>query len=168
MYNWSKEKSEKLFKQITGLGTWLSSRSNFFMNIIMHKLGIFHHRPNLSREQTNSHYFQITDMENLTKFVSVPYNDEKDWARFNNKIQNIKHNQFSWNEVIGQTMRDVKPNSYSHNNIDPIVKAVHDLQDLRCREKKMKGKYRCYNEVVLIYDTIVKIIHKLFTNFQRI
>ncbi|XP_076669350.1 KICSTOR complex protein SZT2 isoform X3 [Andrena cerasifolii] len=138
MYNWSKEKSEKLVKQITGLGTWLSSRSNFFMNIIMHKLGIFHHRPNLSREQTNSHYFQITDMENLTKFVSLPYNDEKDWARFNNKIQNIKHNQFSWNEVIGQTMRDVKPSSYSHNNIDPVVKAVHDLQDLRCREKKMK------------------------------
>ena len=30
MYNWSKEKSEKLIKQTTALGTWLSSRSNFF------------------------------------------------------------------------------------------------------------------------------------------
>lgn len=140
MYNWSKEKSEKLIKQTTSLGTWLSSRSDFFMNVIMQKLGIFHHRSNLSREQTNPQYFQIMDMESLTKFSSIPYNDEKDWSRSNNRIQHMKHNQFSWNEVIGQTMRDVKSNYYCNNN-DPIAKAVYDLQDLRSHEKKMKGKY---------------------------
>ncbi|XP_076162167.1 KICSTOR complex protein SZT2 isoform X3 [Ptiloglossa arizonensis] len=137
MYNWSKEKSEKLIKQTTSLGTWLSSRSDFFMNVIMQKLGIFHHRSNLSREQTNPQYFQIMDMESLTKFSSIPYNDEKDWSRSNNRIQHMKHNQFSWNEVIGQTMRDVKSNYYCNNN-DPIAKAVYDLQDLRSHEKKMK------------------------------
>ncbi|CAK9801279.1 KICSTOR complex protein SZT2 [Anthophora quadrimaculata] len=138
MYNWSKEKSEKLIKQTISLGTWLSSRSNFFTNVIMQKLGIFHHRPNYSREQTNSQYYQITDMESLTKFSSASHSDGKDWTRLNNRQQNIKHNQFSWNEVIGQTMRDVKPNSYFHNNMDPTMKAVCDLQDFRCREKKVK------------------------------
>ncbi|XP_076247853.1 KICSTOR complex protein SZT2 [Calliopsis andreniformis] len=137
MYNWSKEKSEKLIKQTTSLGIWLSSRSNFFMNIIMQKLGIFYHQPHYSRDQTNAHYFQVMDMENLTKFAFV-HNDEKDWTRINNRIQNIKHNHFSWNDVVGQTMRDVKLNMHLHNNIDPVTKAVYDLQDLRCREKKMK------------------------------
>lgn len=141
MYNWSKEKSEKLIKQTTALGTWLSSRSNFLTNVIMHKLGIFHHQLHPSRDQTNSQYFQTVDMESLTKFSSgASHNDGKDWAKFNNRAQNIKHNQFSWNEIIGQMMRDVKPNSHFHNNDDPTVKAVHDLQDLRCREKKGKGK----------------------------
>ncbi|XP_043250268.1 KICSTOR complex protein SZT2-like isoform X1 [Colletes gigas] len=138
IYNWSKEKSEKLIKQSTSLGTWLSSRSNFVVNIIMQKLGIFHHRSNVSRDQTNSQYFQITDMESLIKFSSIPHNDDKDWTRSNNRTQNMKHNQFSWNEVIGQTMRDVKSNSYFCNNIDLVTKAVCDLQDLRNHERKMK------------------------------
>ncbi|XP_043514984.1 KICSTOR complex protein SZT2-like isoform X3 [Frieseomelitta varia] len=138
MYNWSKEKSEKLIKQTIHLGTWLSSRSNFFTNAIMQKLGIFHHRPSFSREHANSQYLQIMDMESLTKFSAMPHNDGKDWTRLNSRPQNIKHNQFSWNEVIGQTMRDVKPNNYFHSNIDPTVKAVCDLQDLRSRERKVK------------------------------
>ncbi|XP_076285950.1 KICSTOR complex protein SZT2 isoform X2 [Lasioglossum baleicum] len=137
MYNWSKEKSEKLMKQTNSLGTWLSSRSNFFRNILMQKLGIFHHRPSVARE-TNSHYFQIMDMDSLTKFSSVTHNDDKEWTRSNNRVQNIKHGQFSWNEVLGQTMRDVKSNTCLHNSIDPVAKAVHDLQELRTREKKVK------------------------------
>ena len=140
MYNWSKEKSEKLIKQTINLGTWLSSRSNFFTNAIMQKLGIFHHRPSFSREHANSQYLQIMDMESLTKFSAVPHNDGKDWTRLNSRPQNIKHNQFSWNEVIGQTMRDVKPNNYFQSNTDPTVKAVCDLQDLRSRERKVKGE----------------------------
>lgn len=140
MYNWSKEKSEKLIKQATNLGIWLSSRSNFFTNVIMQKLGIFYHRPSFSREHANSQYLQIMDMESLTKFSAVSYNDGKDWSKLNTRSQNIKHNQFSWNEVIGQTMRDVKPNNIFHSSIDPTVKAVCDLQDLRSREKKIKGK----------------------------
>ncbi|CAL7950911.1 unnamed protein product [Xylocopa violacea] len=138
MYNWSKEKSEKLIKQTTILGTWLSSRSNFFTNIVMQKLGIFYHRPNFSREHSNSQYCQIMDMESLTKFSAMSHSDGKDWTRVNSRTQSIKHNQYSWNEVIGHTMRDTKPNSYFHNNVDPTVKAVCDLQDLRCREKKLK------------------------------
>ncbi|XP_053983197.1 KICSTOR complex protein SZT2-like [Hylaeus volcanicus] len=138
MYNWSKEKSEKLIKQTTSLGTWLSSRSNFFVNVVMQKLGIFHHRPHALREQTKPQYFQIMDMESLVKFSSIPHNDEKDWPRSNSRVQSMKHNQFSWNEVIGQTMRDVKSNSYCNSNVDAIAKAVYDLQDLRCHEKKMK------------------------------
>lgn len=141
MYNWSKEKSEKLMKQTNSLGTWLSSRSNFLRNVLMHKLGIFHHRPNLMRE-TNSHYFQITDMESLTKFSSATHSDEKEWVKSNNRAQNIKHSQFSWNDVLGQTMRDVKSNTSCHNNVDPVTKAVYDLQDLRLRERKMKGENR--------------------------
>ncbi|XP_076387408.1 KICSTOR complex protein SZT2 isoform X2 [Megachile rotundata] len=138
MYNWSKEKSEKLIKQTTALGTWLSSRSNFLTNVIMHKLGIFHHRLHPSRDQTNSQYYQIVDIESLTKFSSASHNDGKDWTKANNKTQNMKHNQFSWNEIIGQMMRDVKPNNHFHGNTDPTIKAVHDLQDLRSREKKGK------------------------------
>ncbi|XP_076659931.1 KICSTOR complex protein SZT2 isoform X2 [Halictus rubicundus] len=80
----------------------------------------------------------IMDMDSLTKFSSITHNDDKEWTRSNNRVQNTKHGQFSWNEVLGQTMRDMKSNTCSHNSIDPVAKAVHDLQELRTREKKVK------------------------------
>lgn len=140
MYNWSKEKSEKLIKQTTGLGTWLSSRSNLFTNIIMQKLGIFHHK--LTREpqqrEHNSQYYQINDMESLAKFPSQS-NADKDWTRSSNRAQS-KNNAFSWIQVVGQAMRDAKPSAaHPHNTTDAIVRAAYDLQDLRHREKRIKG-----------------------------
>lgn len=84
------------------------------------------------------------DIENLTKFSATTHYDG---AKLNNRVQNIKHNQFSWNEIIGQAMRDVKPNNYFHGTVDPTVKAVGDLQDSRCREKKVKGKYNNENSI---------------------
>ncbi|XP_012229201.2 KICSTOR complex protein SZT2-like isoform X1 [Linepithema humile] len=141
MYNWSKEKSEKLIKQATNLGTWLSSRSSLFTNIIMQKLGIFHHK--LTREtqqrEHGSQYYQIADMENLAKFPSQSTADSKDWTRSSNRGQSMKSNAFSWSQMIGQAMRDAKPNTaHTHNTTDAIVKAAYDLQDLRHREKKVK------------------------------
>ncbi|KOX81297.1 Protein SZT2, partial [Melipona quadrifasciata] len=121
---------------------WKASKASFSSTVqpeLLIPKGIFHHRPSLSREHANSQYLQIMDMESLMKFSAVPHNDGKDWTRLNSRMQNIKHNQFSWNEVIGQTMRDVKPNNYFHSNMDPTVKAICDLQDLRSRERKVKG-----------------------------
>lgn len=142
MYNWSKEKSEKLIKQTTNLGTWLSSRSSLFTNIIMQKLGIFHHK--LTREpqqrENSSQYYQINDMESLAKFPSQSNTDSKDWTRSNNRAQSMKNNAFSWIQMVGQAMRDAKPSApHPHNTTDAIVKAAYDLQDLRHREKKIKG-----------------------------
>jgi len=142
MYNWSKEKSEKLIKQTTNLGTWLSSRSSLFTNIIMQKLGIFHHK--LTREpqqrENSSQYYQINDMESLAKFPNQSNTDSKDWTRSNNRAQSMKNNTFSWIQVVGQAMRDAKPSApHPHNTTDAIVKAAYDLQDLRHREKKIKG-----------------------------
>ncbi|KAL0121707.1 hypothetical protein PUN28_006892 [Cardiocondyla obscurior] len=139
MYNWSKEKSEKLIKQTTNLGTWLSSRSSLFTNIIMQKLGIFHHKLNQEPQQREqgSQYYQINDMESLAKFPSQS-NVDKDWTRSSNRTQS-KNNAFSWIQMVGQAMRDAKPSaSHSHNTTDAIVKAAYDLQDLRHREKKIK------------------------------
>ncbi|XP_011685281.1 PREDICTED: protein SZT2-like isoform X1 [Wasmannia auropunctata] len=141
MYNWSKEKSEKLIKQTTNLGTWLSSRSSLFTNIIMQKLGIFHHKLTREPQQRTEHgsqYYQINDMESLAKFPSQSNADSKDWTRSSNRAQS-KNNAFSWVQVVGQAMRDAKPSaSHSHNTTDTIVKAAYDLQDLRHREKKIK------------------------------
>ncbi|XP_066587997.1 KICSTOR complex protein SZT2-like [Prorops nasuta] len=142
MYNWSKEKSEKLIKQTTSLGNWLSSRSSLFTNIIMQKLGIFHHQPMQTdsfhqRESIAPQYYQISDMECLAKF---PHSDSKEAQRFANRSQSIKNNAYSWNHSIGQAMRDAKPN-FPHNNTnssDPIVRAACHLQDLRHREKRVK------------------------------
>lgn len=142
MYNWSKEKSEKLIKQATSLGTWLSSRSSLFTNIIMQKLGIFHHKFTREPQQREhgSQYYQINDMESLAKFPSQSNTDNKDWMRSGSRAQSTKNNAFSWAQVVGQAMRDAKPNApHSHNTTDAIVKAAHDLQDLRHREKKIKG-----------------------------
>ncbi|EFN84896.1 KICSTOR complex protein SZT2 isoform X2 [Harpegnathos saltator] len=141
IYNWSKEKSEKLMKQATSLGTWLSSRSSLFTNINMQKLGIFHHK--LSRDpqqrEHGSQYYQITDMESLAKFPSQSSADSKDWTRSSNRAQAMKNSAFSWTQVVGQAMRDAKPSaSYTLNTADPIVKAAYDLQDLRHREKRVK------------------------------
>ncbi|XP_018404829.1 PREDICTED: protein SZT2-like [Cyphomyrmex costatus] len=142
MYNWSKEKSEKLIKQTTSLGTWLSSRSSLFTSIIMQKLGIFHHkftREPQQRSEHSSQYYQINDMESLAKFPSQSNTDGKDWTRSSNRAQSMKNNAFSWVQVIGQAIRDAKPSaSHSHNTTDTIVKAAYDLQDLRHREKRIK------------------------------
>lgn len=142
MYNWSKEKSEKLMKQATSLGTWLSSRSSLFTNINMQKLGIFHHKltRDLQQREHVSQYYQITDMESLAKFPNQSNIDSKDWTRVSNRAQAVKNSAFSWTQVVGQAMRDAKPSApYPLNTTDPIVKAAYDLQDLRHREKKIKG-----------------------------
>ncbi|KYN29036.1 Protein SZT2, partial [Trachymyrmex cornetzi] len=142
MYNWSKEKSEKLIKQTTSLGTWLSSRSSLFTSIIMQKLGIFHHkftRESRQRVEHSSQYYQINDMESLAKFPSQSNTDGKDWTRSSNRVQSMKNNVFSWAQVVGQVMRDAKPSApHLHNMTDTIVKAAYDLQDLRHREKRIK------------------------------
>lgn len=144
MYNWSKERSEKLMKQATSLGTWLSSRSSLFTNINMQKLGIFHHKltPDPQQREHGSQNYQITDMESLAKFPSQSSADNKDWTRSSNRAQAMKNSAFSWTQVVGQAMRDAKPSApYSFNTMDPIVKAAYDLQDLRHREKKIKGNW---------------------------
>ena len=148
MYNWSKERSEKLIKQATNLGTWLSSRSTLFSNIIMQKLGIFHHQPTPQSYDTDSsayHYCQITDIESLAKFSHVTIADGKEWSRTaGNRPQNsgkIGSNQQSWDRVSCHALRDVIPNPhYPQNIVDPVVKAAYDLQDVYHREKKSKGK----------------------------
>lgn len=142
MYNWSKEKSEKLIKQTTSLGTWLSSRSSLFTSIIMQKLGIFHHKliPESQQREHSSQYYQINDMESLAKFPSQSNVDNKDWTRSSNRAQSMKNNTFSWIQMVGQAMRDAKPSTpHPHNTTDAIVKAAYDLQDLRHREKRIKG-----------------------------
>ena len=133
MYNWSKERSEKLVKQTTSLGRWLSSRSTLYSNIMMQKLGIFHHQPmriSDQGEQNEAHYFHIMDMESLAKFPQI------------SPIRNptTKNMAFSWNYLMGQVMRDAKPSAHHppHTN-DPVVKAAYDFQEHRHREKKAKG-----------------------------
>ncbi|XP_011497452.1 PREDICTED: protein SZT2-like isoform X2 [Ceratosolen solmsi marchali] len=143
MYNWSKERSEKLIKQVTNLGLWLSSRSNIYSNIIMQKLGIFHHQPirNYEQEEHNhSQYYHISDMESLAKFPNVGHADNKEWQRISSRAQTGKGAMpFSWNHMMGQVMRDAKPcGQYPPNTTDPVVKAAYDFQELRHKEKKSK------------------------------
>ncbi|XP_031787876.1 KICSTOR complex protein SZT2 isoform X2 [Nasonia vitripennis] len=142
MYNWSKERSEKLIKQVSSLGLWLSSRSNLYSNIIMQKLGIFHHQPVRNyeqEEQTGQQFYQITDMESLSKFPNGTQADSKEWQRVNLRGQSGKNMVFSWNQLMGQVMRDAKPSGqYPANTTDPVVKAAYDFQELRHKEKKSK------------------------------
>lgn len=96
----------------------------------MQKLGIFSHRPSHKGSS------QMVEMEGLTKFEKIG----KDWNRGNSKGQSMK---YSWNEVIGEVMRDVKCSDNTHHNshhgnVDPITKAVNELQELKSREKKVK------------------------------
>lgn len=142
MYNWSKERSEKLIKQVGNLGYWLSSRSNLHTSIIMQKLGIFYHQPmrnyEQQDEQNNSQYNQITDMNSLAKFPNVSHTEGKDWQKARSGSQSGI--MFSWNQFMGQVMRDAKPSGqYPPNMTDPVVKAAHDFQELRHKEKKIKG-----------------------------
>lgn len=142
MYNWSKERSEKLTKQVTNLGNWLSSRSNLHTSIIMQKLGIFHHQPMHNNyeqeEQNNSQFSQITDMNSLAKFPNTTHTDGKDWQKPRTGSQS--GTMFSRNQFMGQVMRDAKPSGqYPPNITDPVVKAAFDFQELRHKEKKTKG-----------------------------
>ncbi|KAK2589304.1 hypothetical protein KPH14_007855 [Odynerus spinipes] len=137
MYNWSKERSEKLIKQTTSLGTWLSSRSQLFTNIIMQKLGIFHHQPTSyyqQGEQSNSQYYQITDMESLTKFPHTSHGENKSGSK-----QHTRNNPLPWTQLVGQAPKETDSNTYHlHDNTDPVVKTAYDLQDFRHRERKAK------------------------------
>ncbi|XP_043487708.1 KICSTOR complex protein SZT2-like isoform X1 [Polistes fuscatus] len=137
MYNWSKERSEKFIKQTTSLGTWLSSRSQLFTNIIMHKLGIFHHQPTTNyqqSEQSNSQYYQITDMESLTKFPHSSHGENKSVSK-----QHTRNNPLPWNQLVGQSSKETENSAYHLNDdIDPVVKTAYDLQDFRHRERKAK------------------------------
>ncbi|XP_047362781.1 KICSTOR complex protein SZT2 isoform X1 [Vespa velutina] len=137
MYNWSKERSEKFIKQTTSLGTWLSSRSQLFTNIIMQKLGIFHHQPTSNYqqgEQNNTQYYQITDMESLTKFPHASHGENKSSSK-----QHGRSNPLPWNQLVGQATKETESNVYHLNDdIDPVVKTAYDLQDFRHRERKAK------------------------------
>lgn len=144
MYNWSKERSEKLVKQISSLGLWLSSRSNLHSSITMQKLGIFHHQPARNydqEEQRNSQYCaQITDMESLAKFPNASQPDSKEWQKVNSRGQGKGVGILPWNQLVGQVMRDAKPSGqYPPNTTDPVVKAAYDFQELRHKDKKYKG-----------------------------
>lgn len=165
MYNWSKERSEKLIKQANNLGTWLSSRSTLFTNIIMQKLGIFHHQQtpqSCHRDESVAQYCQITDIESLAKFPHTSNADGKEWSRTaggNRSHNNVKvaSSQQSWDRFSYQALRDAKPNiHYPQNICDPVVKAAYDLQDVHNREKKSKGSifslawYISYNSILLI------------------
>ncbi|XP_023246457.1 KICSTOR complex protein SZT2 [Copidosoma floridanum] len=142
VYNWSKERSEKLIKQISNLGVWLSSRAIFHSNIMMQKLGIFHHQPARKyneEDQSNSHCYQISDMESLAKFSTVAHTD-KDWQRINNRASGGKGGiGLSWSQSMTQVMRDVKPSGqYPVNISDPVVKTIYDFQEVRHKDKKAK------------------------------
>ncbi|KAH0546460.1 KICSTOR complex protein SZT2-like isoform X1 [Cotesia glomerata] len=134
MYNWSKERSEKLIKQATNLGAWLSSRSVLLSNVVMQKLGIFHHQPMESFHLRDE--CQISDIESMTKF-SVMYNAENtDWSKSSHRLSTGRNVHYP---LVSQVMRDARPNvHYPPNTVDPVVIAVHDLQDLHQRERKNK------------------------------
>lgn len=126
-------------KQVTNLGTWLSSRSNLYTNIIMQKLGIFHHESfqRYQRRELIHRNEQLPDIENLAKF-SLPTRPEG--CNRSNR-QTGKHESFSWNQIsYNQGIRTAKPNNTNfHVTTDPIGKAIYELQDLRQRERKNKG-----------------------------
>ncbi|KAJ8681967.1 hypothetical protein QAD02_017759 [Eretmocerus hayati] len=135
MYNWSKERSEKLTKQVTNLGRWLSSRATLYSNIMMKKLGLFHqHQPNRNserEEQGHSHYYPITDMESLARF---PGGEGKEWPKSRASSGGKSGVALPpWNQLA--TSSGIQG---SINTNDPIVKAAYDYQELRRREEKAK------------------------------
>lgn len=146
MYNWSKERSEKLTKQVTNLGLWLSSRSNLHSGIVMQKLGLFHHQPfkNYDQEdQSNtSNSYHIPDMESLAKFPSNAVQTDKEWQRTSSNRSSAGKGGIglSWRQLMSQVMRDAKPScQYPSNTNDPVVKAAYDFQEIRHKDKKTKG-----------------------------
>lgn len=78
-------------------------------------------------------------MESLSKFPNGTQADSKEWQRVNNRGQSGKSMVLSWNQLMGQVMRDAKPSGqYPANTTDPVVKAAYDFQELRHKEKKTK------------------------------
>ncbi|XP_063994970.1 KICSTOR complex protein SZT2-like [Diachasmimorpha longicaudata] len=137
MYNWSKERSEKLIKQVSSLATWLSSRSILFSSITLQKLGVFHHQPVDTYHHRDDHpQYQISDLESLAKFPLTA--EGKEWPRRSGQlIKSVP--QYSWDRMLGQVMRDARPTmQYPPNTPDPVVKGIYDLQDLYQRERKTK------------------------------
>ncbi|XP_014220610.1 KICSTOR complex protein SZT2-like isoform X1 [Trichogramma pretiosum] len=147
MYNWSRERSEKLTRQISSLARWLSSRSILHSSLQMQKLGIFHHQSlhhfNDQRSDDRSNSFQhIADMESLAKFPTQENSDNKEWPRPASRVQVPKQSPglgLTSIQMMDQVMRDAKPSGqYPTNTIDPVVKSAYDFQELRQKDKKIK------------------------------
>lgn len=142
MYNWSKDKTEKLTKQISNLGIWLSSRSNLGANITMQKLGIFHYQSlfNDDQEEIRPFNYQITDVDSFVKFSHTNNHEYKDFQRSNNRIHSGRNIECSWSRLIGQVMREAKPSiHYLSNTNDSVIKATCDFQELVHKTKKIRG-----------------------------
>lgn len=142
MYNFSKERSELLVKQISHLGLWLSSRANLYSGLTIYKLGIFHYEPTQTFVPEETQYCQITDMDSLAKFPQHSHADREWQKAATNRAQTGKSIGFSWNRLMGQVMRDAKPSGqYPKVTNDPVIKVACDFQELLHKYKKLKGNF---------------------------
>lgn len=137
----------------------------------MQKLGIFHHQSVqvFPQGERGPAYYQITDMETLTKFPNGLHSDGKEWPRSSARGNHGKTTNTSWNSRIGQVLRDAKPSGPQQvNTVDPVIRAAYHLQDLRYHEKKAKGKTSSfsYPKLKFEYLNVLNIVVVVFFFFQ--
>lgn len=135
MYNWSKERVDKLIVQTNNLGLWLSARTSVLNSIVAQKHGLFQNQM-LSRKLAicnNPYLTHINESsDHLSKFPLSSSVVNKDWANPRKITTPVPPIQ----GITLDAYRDSLPLLCLHSNeSDAVVSYVQEMQELRTRNK---------------------------------
>lgn len=134
MYNWSKERVDKLIVQTNNLGLWLSARTSVLNSIVAQKKGVFQNQM-LTRKLilcNNPYLTHINESsDHLNKFPLNTSAINKEWAN-PRKLTPVQPMQ----GITVDAYRDSLPLPCVHgNDSDPVVSYIQEMQELRSRNK---------------------------------
>ncbi|XP_065351660.1 KICSTOR complex protein SZT2-like isoform X3 [Cloeon dipterum] len=137
-YNWSKDRTENMHRQMADLGNWLVARSNLTTTIVCQKMGLFHNmmfnRQTLDPKKGLSEQSKPT-LKDVEQLIKPPVITQKDFnmvgGRRSSGLPSI---------VIHDVFRDNKPSRITKPNMDPVTTNGQHLLELFGMEKRDSQK----------------------------
>lgn len=68
MYNWSKERVDKLIIQCNNMGMWLGARASLLSSVVSQKRGLFHNQLTARRSKVRISLFSLYFIPNRQQF----------------------------------------------------------------------------------------------------
>ncbi|KAF4533500.1 hypothetical protein B566_EDAN000985 [Ephemera danica] len=137
-YNWSKDRSENLNKQVSNLGHWLVGRSSLITSIITQKLGLFNNQAfnrqtgDLRKNFIDQSHLTVKEVEQLVKLPATAQKEFLAVGRRSNTAPTV---------CIQDAFRDVKPSHAALcSSTDSVLCNGQQLLELCIVDKKEHQK----------------------------
>lgn len=169
MYNWSKERVDKLMIQGNSLGLWMSARSTVLNSIVAQKMGLFQNQAVSRKSLKNNNPYLMHVVECADHMQRFPLSGKQS---INNKQQGTTQEQ----GISLDAFRDSFPYQKSSGHYsDIVVTYVHEMLDLKTRnriyldeKKKMHGIWQSRGAACQLLQTTLlrkhsRIIHYCHT-----